>query len=156
MCEFVTKTEKKLFIVGEVLIFSHEKESFCEFFCASNGFKMGDNLSSSGSLSSSSPSGSSSDSSSSNSVTSYGSTSRPHSGIETGKMDECEDDVEAILDPYPKVESDTVMNDEDYEGLEYPIISDCHRELHEKFPLMKSAFGKFSVSNSLFWYYNLY
>ena len=138
-----------------MLIFSKKKEGFCEFF-ASNGFKMGDSSSSSGSLSSSSSSGSSSDSLSSDSVSSCLRDTGPHFGTGTSKMDESDDDVERILNLYPKVESNRVMNDEDYKGLEYPIILDCHHELYTKFPSMKSEFGKFAVSNSLFGCYNLY
>ena len=67
-----------------------------------------------------------------------------------------DDDVKAVLDLYPKVKTNSVEIDEDYKGLEYHIISDCCDELYSKFPLMKSGFGKFAVSNSLFWYYNLY
>ena len=80
----------------------------------------------------------------------------PHFGTETGKMDNLDDDVKVILDLYPKVESNSVENNEDYKGLEHHIILECHGELYMKFPLMKSAFGKFAVSNSLFWCYNLY
>ena len=58
---FITKTEENLFVITEVLIFSQEKEGFCEFFGASNSFKMRDHSSSSGSSSSSSSSGLSSD-----------------------------------------------------------------------------------------------
>ena len=65
-------------------------------------------------------------------------------------MDESDDDVEPILNPYPKVESNKVMNDEDYKGLKYPIVSNCHHELYMKFPLMKNTFGKFALANSLF------
>ena len=115
---------------------------------------MGDDFSSSGSLSSSSSSGLSSDSLSSDSSSSYsdegkvkevlevinqpGRDTGPHLGTGTDKMDESNDDVsvithEPILNPYPKVEDNMVMNDEDYKGLEYPIVSNCYHELYKSF-----------------------
>ena len=184
MCSvLIAKTRENLFVVTEVLILS-QKEGFGEFFCASNGSKRGDDSSSSGSSSSSSSSGLSSDSSSSYSdegkmkevpevINQLGRDEvnmakslvnlemGPHLGTGTSKMDESDDDVsiithKPILNPYPKVEDDIVVNDEDYKGLEYPIMLNCHCELYTKFPLMKNTFGKFAVSMSLFWCYNLY
>ena len=84
-------------------------------------------------------------------------------GAGTGTGDTVESDDERsvvthepIFNLYPKVEDDTVMSDEEYKGHEYPIVSNCRRELYAKCPDMKTSFGKFPVSNRLFWFYNLY
>ena len=135
MCSvLIAKTRENLFVVTEVLILSQKKEGFCEFFCASNGSKMGDNSSSSGSSSSSSSSGSSSDSPSSDSssysderkvkevpevINQPGRDMDPCLGTGISEMNESNDDVSIVtykpfLNLYPKVEDDTVMNDEDY------------------------------------------
>ena len=153
VCVSITKTGENLFVIAEVLIFLRRR-GFLWFFCASNGFKMGDNPSSSGSLSSSSSSGPSSDSSSSHSVSSFGDTD-PCFGTETGKMDECDDDVGWSWIHIQKWKA-TWLQIMMIIKVWSIIVLDCHCELYTKFPLMKSAFGKFAVSNSLFWCYNLY
>jgi hypothetical protein len=76
-------------------------------------------------------------------------------GTETGDMADSDDEVsvvthEPIFNPYPKVEDNTVLSDEDYKGHEYAIVSNCRRELYEECPDMKISFGKFAVSKLLF------
>ena len=81
----------------------------------------------------------------------------PYSGAEIMKMDDLKvDEIEVKLDPYPKVKGNSCENEDDYIGLEHGIVLACGYELYAKFCLMKSGFGKFAVSNSLFWCYNLY
>ena len=75
----------------------------------------------------------------------------PHSGAEIMKMDHLKvDEIEVRLVLYPKVEGNSCENEDNYKGLEHGIILTSCYELYAKFPLMKSGFSKFAVSNSLF------
>ena len=55
-----------------------------------------------------------------------------------------------ILNPCPKVEDNTV-EDDSYHCHEHAIVANCCRKLCSKFPQMHSTFGKFNISNGLFW-----
>ena len=114
------------------------------YFHASNGFKMGDNSSSSvnSSQSSSDSLSLSSDSSSSSSDSSKSSSDSPVEQIM--KMDESKvDEIKVKVEPYPKLEEDE--NDDIYQGLEHGIVFSCRELLYEKFSSMMSAFSKFAV-----------
>ena len=114
------------------------------YFCASNGLKMGDNLTSSvRSNQLHSDSLSLSSDSLSLSSDSLKSSSDSHAE-EIVKMDESKvDEIELKVEPYPKLEDEE--NKDLYQALEHGIVFACRNTLYAKFSSIMSAFGEFVV-----------